>query len=499
MVIPFIHLLMLLPCLVFSTEFTASVNKTEVNSGEGFLLNLTLKDASPKAPPTSENLKSSFIIHSQQQSSSTVINNGKMSSSLIWTFSLLPQVTGEIEIPSISIETSEGTLFSQPIKMQIHKKEKSTEDQTKEDIYVEIKTNKVNPYKNEPFFLTARLVSRKNLANVQAEKFDIEGAIVESAGNPMITERIENGIKQGIVEFNYLITPLKPGFLIIPPITIQGTMPQRRNSQSLLDDSFDHFPLIQGLVNLQPFALSTKEQKIEIRTPLQHVNPWLPAKALNIQESLELPQEIHAGESFTRSFVITAEGIHSSQLPNLEGMQNTKNEFKIYTDKPELKDEIHNGQLKSYRIEKYTLIPQKSGEITLPPISINWWNTEKEEKQETSIDPHLLKVLPELNVSSNETQEIALLNEHKTTHQQFSTIQTTIPLILYILIGSLVIALLIAISGLFFLQKKIRKLLPIPENQPQKKSKPISFQNLSTTNQTPSKKSQDKLGDLNPT
>lgn len=473
-----IALFLLLPCILFSAEFTASVNKNEVGLGESFMLDLTLKDSTAKTTPSLEALKQAFTIHSQHQSYSTKIINGTVSSNHTWTFTLMPKEEGEKLIPSISLETSDGKLSTQPISMRITQERNFSKNQSGEDIRLEVEASNLNPYKNETFLLTVKLISKRSLANLQMEKFELEEAIVESAGKPVIGERIEKGMRVGVVDIKYLVTPLKSGPLKIPSITITGSFPQKRNIRSLFDDPFDAFPLMQ---ELQPFALTTKEQILDIRPPVNGLIPWLPAKALEIQENLDASQTFREGEVFTRSFLITAEGIHSSQLPSLETKQDTNGPFKIYADKPELKDEIIDGKLKSYRTEQYTLIPQRSGELTLPEISLTWWDTEKGEKRETRVPSRSLQILPALAPSTS----VSLEDEKK-----LETAETIHP-IAYVIIGGLAILLTIVLILLLRLQLKMKRLLEVPKE----KKIDIPKKNLAPS----PRRKHDKLEDLNPT
>ena len=102
-------------------EFTASVSSTQVHMSESFSLMLTLKDASPKAAPAVSSVQVHFLIHSQQHSTNTTIVNGKASLSISWKFSLVPKIEGVVQIPSITVDTAEGSLFTQPITLHVIK------------------------------------------------------------------------------------------------------------------------------------------------------------------------------------------------------------------------------------------------------------------------------------------------------------------------------------------------------------------------------------------
>jgi len=506
MVTRLMFLFLLLPLFLVSGEFTASVSKNEINLGESFTLYLTLKGGSSKSTPAIDSLKKMFIIHSQQQSSNTVIMNGQITVSKTWLFTLIPQKEGEAVIPSLTLDTSDGMLSTEPIKITILKGNAAAGSSDSSDIKgVTLTTSLTNakPYKNEPFVYTLRLASKRELANIKMEKIDIEDAIVESNGEPKSYEEVIDGMRAGVVEFSYLITPLKAGPLKIPSAIVQGVIPIRRQNQmrSFFDDSFDPFSMMHGFGELKPFALMTEEAILEVQPPQAGLNPWLPARSLKIEEIWDESQPLQTGEPFTRGFKIVAEGIKSNQLPSLNELQTSHPHFKIYADKPELGDEVKDGIVKSYRKEHFTLIPQQSGDLLLPEISVAWWDVTKKEKVITRIPSRTVQVLPALQDGLK--SQVALADEPATqvdTESQGAAIQRD-PL-LYVLIGGLTLLLAVAIIWGIILQKKIVRITEkkaVDVKNLDKLEKYPQHADSVPEGKQPTRNKKEKLPDLNPT
>jgi BatD DUF11 like domain len=455
-----IFLLLLLPTFLFSGEFKASVSSNQVHLGESFTLNLTLKGTSAKGAPAISSLTKSFVIHSQQQSSNTVITNGQITSNINWKLILIPQGEGEAAIPSISIDTSEGTLSSEPIMIRVLKGTAAAGSDSSDTTGVTLTTDVSNakPYKNEMVVYTIRLISKQGLANIKMQKIDIEDAIVETDGKAKIYEKVADGIRVNVLELSYFITPLKAGLLKIPSTTIQGgvAIKQKAHNGSFFDDNFDPFSMMQGFNRLKPFALTTEEVVLDVQPAIAGMNPWLPAKSLKIEEVWNESQPLQAGEFFTRSFKIVAEGIKSNQLPSLNDLQISDSLFKIYADKPELGDEEKEGSVKSYRKEQYTLIPQQSGTLTLPEISLAWWDVTKKEKVFARIPSRTLQILPASESTSKSTMVPAVEMTPTVAEPQAAVVQRD-PL-LYALIAGLAVVLFIAIFWAITLQKRIVRL-----------------------------------------
>lgn len=469
-----IYLLMLLPCSLFSGEFTASVNRNQVVLGESFTLNLKLTDASAKGSPSTSALNKSFVIHGQHQSSNTVITNGKMSSSINWQFTVIPQQKGELTIPSISIETSDGTLSSDPIQLQVTQRTASSGSDDDKGLTLTTNVSQAKPYKNEPIIYTVKLISKRDLANINMQKITIEDALVEMTGEPGIEERIIDGLATKIIGINYIITPLKVGQLTIPSTIIQGGIPAKRKSRtrSFFDDDFDAFSMLRHFDRLEPFALSTDEIVLEVQPPIADVNPWLPALSLTIEEKWDESQTLQVGEPLTRGFKIVAEGVKASQLPSLNDRQISDRAFKIYADKPEMDDHVRNGIVKSYRNEQYTLIPHQSGTLTLPEITIPWWDVTKHAIAYTTVPSRNLEVLPIPENTQQSDLPPTVGATHAITEPQVVVNQNN-PL-LYVLIAGLVSLLLFVFFWGFTLQKKIARLTDTPEKKlPKKIEKPL--------------------------
>lgn len=469
--------------LLFAGEFTASVSSTQVNLSESFTLNLTLKDVTPKESPAISVLKKDFFIHSQQQSRNTVIINGKASSTITWKLSLIPKAEGVAQLPKISIETAEGILSTEPITLNVSKGSSSQSDA---GLNVITKVSNAAPYKNEPFTYTALLTSKGPLYNVQTEKMQLEDAIVEIIGEPKLEEKVIEGVLLNVIELTYLITPLKSGSLTIPPVAIQGAIPQKRRGQSGFDDDFDPFGLMQGFERFRPFNLMTEEIQLNILPPVAGISPWIPAKSLTLEEQWPSDQQLRVGEPFNRGFEIKAEGIKASQLPHLDELQNQQLPFKIYADKPEEQENKIQGHIHSMRKEQYTLIPQQAGTVELPEISVNWWDSAKKEKRLSTIPARTVHILPALEAPLPSSHEISAVRTDSPT----TPISPEPPFLLYGIIGLLTCLLAGALFWVVILQKKIAGLTHVSQ-QPKKPA---------VANKKPvQKEKKEKLPDLNPT
>jgi hypothetical protein len=456
--------LFFLASVSLAAEFTASVNRHQVAVGENLLLKLQLSGATAEGQPETSTLKNAFTIIGQQQSSNIAIVNGQMSSSSSWHYTLVPKKEGQYTIPALTLKSSAGTITSRPIAISVSKASSPSSSHQKNGITISAKVSKLSPYKNESIIYTVKIVSRYDLVNSSLEKINVEGAIVEANGEPQISDSTQNGEPVKIIEATYIITPLKTGKLTIPAFVIQGRMLVHESNP--FDQSYDPFTILRNFNSINPlrlenFAVTSQAVTLEVKEPIKGIEPWLPATSLTISESWEDTQKVKVGEPLTRIFTIVAKGIGSAQLPSLKADQIKENDFKVYVDKPNGESEVKNGIITSWREESYTLIPQRSGTLILPEISVAWWDVKENKINYAKVPARTLNVEPKREASSEEKLPQKILPQVNNVSQAIipaETAKTQENTIFYVIIASLLSVLLFMLFLVIFFQRKIKRL-----------------------------------------
>jgi len=132
--------------------------------------------------------------------------------------------------------------------------------------------------------------------------------------------------------------------------------------------------------------VSSKPIDIEVKPiPSQFKgNYWLPASKLRLQENWNPPlDKLREGEPATRTITLTADGSLSNLLPPIT--QNDMDFAKQYPDQPALSDDTSKDGVIAKRVEKIAIIPNRSGDFTLPAINIPWWNSKKQRMEIASL------------------------------------------------------------------------------------------------------------------
>lgn len=386
---------------VLAADFTATVDNSVVNLGQGFQLNLSLKDAKSKGRPDFSVLEKDFTIYNSSESSQMMIVNGDITSQKSWTLVLMPKQQGKLTLPSLNIETDHGVLRSKPIVIQAKASSsvQNSPDATQQKaVYTETKLNKETVYKNEPVLMTSRLIAYQNISDISLEDPVIDGAIVERLAEPTVQEMMLQGRAAKVLQVQYLLTPIKAGKLAIHGPVFNGKVQLNSPQPESMDPfemmrNFDHFGF-SGFADFRPFSLTDSTKTINIKPAVNQLQPWLPAENLTLSEDWQGLQSAKVAEPITWKLTISAKGLASAALPSLKEQIEKSANVKVYADKPVLNDALDSDAqtISSTRQESYTLIPQSSGELALPEIKIAWWNVKKDKIMYATIPARTIHV-----------------------------------------------------------------------------------------------------------
>ena len=276
----------------------------------------------------------------------------------------------------------------------------------KSGMFIKTVVSNANPYKYEPFIYTVKLYSKRAAQNIRLEPLSIEGISVKQININKVTLEKYKGSDINAVESSYLITPLNEKPIIIPPLQVTGNYMEVQNQRFagfISNDYSEYTPA--DAEKLVEFSLKSKGVEVKVLPPVDNVTPWIPAKHLAITETIEA-SEYKVGKAIIRSVTIKAKGIRSNQLPDIfDDLVNNEN-YKIYSETPELHDGIDHNKITSSKKIRYTIIPQKPGNVALPTASIKWWNVDKLKFVISELDSKIINIkAPEGYISAEQISE----------------------------------------------------------------------------------------------
>ena len=96
------------------------------------------------------------------------------------------------------------------------------------------------------------------------------------------------------------------------------------------------------------------------------------------------------GEPITRTITLSAQGLTGAQIQPLPSTDSP--DYKIYPDQPKIEEQVSSAGILGIRTETLALVPNRMGEMVLPPIEVRWWDTEKQRMQTSALPAVTLQV-----------------------------------------------------------------------------------------------------------
>lgn len=383
----------------FAIEAIATVSKNVVGVNDPFLLQIIVDDSVNNTNIDLSPLDADFLYSRPSVSNSTSIINGKVDKETKWSINLIAQQEGVFTIPSLNI----NGLTTTPIKIQVVKNANASK-LNQDNLKLEVSLDNKEGYIGESFIYTVQLSIGSRIESPTLEAPKSEGAQITQLGKDVQSEVLVNGRRYIVVNRQYHITPTQSG-----NIRIQGA---EFSGSEIRGSGFNSFII--------PVKKVAKDLSLNIKAKPANIDGiWLPTPDLQIsqvwQPNMNKNPTTKVGEPINRIITLKVKNISQSSMPNLN--INYPDSVKMYADKPEYKQEL------GYTIMqiKHVIVPRKAGEIVLPELDINWFNTKTEKPQTSKLAGIKLNVLE----NDNQTTQIVTIDnlETKDTPETITVIQ----------------------------------------------------------------------------
>lgn len=406
-----------------AATLSASVDKTTIPLGEAFTLTINADENLNESPDLNV-LRKNFKVYSTSVSRQNYIINGQSEASVTWKIGLVALNEGNQEIPSIPVGkdktpavkinvigassaiSNDSALVSEPSAQN-----EQVATSAKYGIRAFIENNEKPHYVQQQITYNVVISDDGSLTGGEPV-FDANEAgnwIIRSLGQPQSTTKTIEGKKIRETTFRYALFAQKSGDLTIPQVWFNGyaLQPNRANNTDIFNQDIFNFtikmPAMFGME--KPVSLRVPAKKINI-LPIPADYPgtwWLPAEkvVLNAKWSDKVPQ-FKAGEAFSREITLQAVGVTESQLPDIKFPQTV--DFRQYPEKPIRQSGSVNGLPAAEMKVINVYIPEKSGRLTLPAITVDWYNTQTGTFERATIPSEEIDVVPNpqlVNFSDN--------------------------------------------------------------------------------------------------
>lgn len=374
----------LLICLIsvsaHAATVYASVSKNKVVKNEVFQLTVVSDQKASGDDLDFRALDQDFFMSRPSFSSSMNIINGSRSNRSEWTVSLAANRLGVVTIPSFELHGAK----TQPIAIQVTQDEQAPSS----DDLVEVRSqlSRSTLYPNESALLKARLIIKADPRRLQDPKIappTIDGMELKAASEPNQYQTVMDGIQVTIVDQDFRITASQAGDFTLTEPSLQGAL--------IYGSSYN------GGTRILPLKTTPKTYTIHVEPkPADYQGTWLPTSRLTLREQWLDSQgkpitgshyATKVGDSITREVTVQVTGLTQEQLPNIH--LTYPDSVRVYDEKPQFAT-LDNGDVTMTL--KQVLIPRQTGDITLPKVAMQWWDTVTKAQKTASADGLTLSV-----------------------------------------------------------------------------------------------------------
>ncbi|GAB3091596.1 BatD family protein [Pseudomaricurvus hydrocarbonicus] len=359
-------------------QLSSRVDRTQLSLEETFKLTVRYNEQVMFGEPDFSGLEQNFDILSQQRGNQYRSINGKAESWTQWSLVLAPKKEGKLLIPSFEYEGS----YSDAIEISVEKPSGTTGIDSEKPVFIETVISKNKAFVQEQLIYTIRLFTSVDLSGLDRGDFAVPDALVKQVAENQYQKNI-NGRPYGVVETSYAIFPQKSGVLTIPPVLWTVAV---QNNQGYRYDPF----LSRGGQRLR---LRSEGDTIDVLPKPGNYTAaqWLPASQIELSQSWsQEPNNFKVGEPITRTISIHAKGLMASQLPPLS-IQDIRG-VKYYPDQPQADETVSAAGINTVKTESYAIVPSQPGTITLPAVTLTWWDTVNNRIQEASLPVQTIQV-----------------------------------------------------------------------------------------------------------
>lgn len=353
---------------------TAHVSKATIEQGHTIQLELTWDgEKLAHTEPDLISLKSDFYIYGIAKGSQISIVNGISSAKKQWSITLLPKASGLLAIPAITI----GEQKTQPINILVNK---ANVQQSNPSLFIEANWFPKKPYVQSQVLYTVKIFYDVNLVNGQLTNPILKDTLINRLQEDKPSQAMRHGKLYNVIERRYALSPKTSGNLAIQP------------------------PMFIGEAAISPSpSLLNNTETVQVVAPnaTLHVNPqpvnytgqyWLPSRQLTLKEDWSSnPPTFEVGEAITRTITVRADGLSAEQLPNLPLTQ--PDSIKAYPDKPVLENIVTANSLTGIHQQKIAYIPTETGKMTLPEITLTWFDITHQKTQLAKLPARVISVV----------------------------------------------------------------------------------------------------------
>jgi hypothetical protein len=396
--------------LYADVSISASVDRNTVNFGESVTLLVTVSGDAASIPKPALPQIADFNVYSSGTSQNISFVNGRVSSSLTYSFILSPVKPGKFTIPPVVLNFGGKAYPTAPIQIEVlaaAQQQKSTqqkqqvnvkEDAGGRDIFVTAQLDKSRARVNEGITYTMRFfTARQLLSQPEYGPPNFTGFFMEDLPPQRTYQATLNGSVYNVVEIKSKLFPTSPGAYNL------GTASIRANVQDFSQDPFggafnDSF--FRGLFGGgKTVEIKSKPISIEVVALPSAGKPQDFSGAVgsySIKASVD-KSELEANGPLTFTVEVAGEGniksIPAPKIPAIAGIRKYDTVASMNVSKADYR-------VTGSKVFKTVLVPERTGSVILPELEFSYFDPAQSEYRTIKTRQITVKVSPSSNPGS---------------------------------------------------------------------------------------------------
>lgn len=372
-------LLICMPAWAGQLSVHAFLVPGHVSLGDTVTLNIRVDGSSQASRPDTRPLHADFQILDSSRSGSVSVVNGRASASTLWAYTLRPRHRGRLTVPALRV----GSLRTKPLSLVVAAAAPAgSAAAVHGPAFVDMSASTLSPWVGQQVDLTVRLYYRGDLTDGSLSTPSGDGLDIRQVGQGLQYQQQRNGRDYNVVERHYAVIPQRAGALQVKGVQFQGR-------------TLDTGGLPGGFMNFgRPISASAAPLTLHVQAQPAAAGggPWVPAREVALSlDGLPSSGRIQVGEPLTltlreRATGLPFESLPALSLPDLKGVQ-------VYPDKSQDATGHDGHWLVGRRQRKFALVAAHAGTLTLPAITLRWWDVVHQREQTARIPAHTLQVV----------------------------------------------------------------------------------------------------------
>lgn len=388
-ILPFVVILMFSSLNLFGQKFELTADKTTVRQNERFQIYFTFDGGDGTnltgfRPPKFDKLK---ILSGPNQSSSIRMVNGKISSTITYSYIVVAPNTGKHKLESASIQFKRkkyqtGTLTLNVLKSSgkpssANNSQSMSDEELKENVFIRAIANKRNVVKGEQVTVTYKLYTKLNISSPQISKLPRYKGFwaeeLQTDNNIRFEAEMYKGVRyRSAVLKKVALFPTKSGKLTVTPFELEIPVLVKKKRRS--NDPFDSFfnDSFFGRTETIQFKATSNTVVINASALPENGKPESFAGAVgqfNFKAVLD-KNDVETNDAVTLKLTVSGKGnIELIDIPEIVLPPG----FEKYDPKTS-KNVVNKGTVSGYKSEEFLIQPRVAGVKEIKPIKFSFYD-----------------------------------------------------------------------------------------------------------------------------